>query len=155
MKKYKKYNLVLGDILRIDLGDGFFSFSRVLKEPLMAFYDLRGDLTTTDEEILAAPILFKVWVMNDVVTSGRWKVLGNRAVEGDLLKIPDFFKIDPITKRFSIYRDALDIPATAAECEGLERAAVWSGPHIESRLRDHFKGVSNKWVTALNRPVSD
>lgn len=37
----RKVPLQVGDILKIDLGGGSFSFGRVLEEPLIAFYDLK------------------------------------------------------------------------------------------------------------------
>ena len=36
--------------------------------------------------------------------------------------------------------------ATQAECEGLERLAVWSALQIEDRLRDARAGRPNRWV---------
>jgi hypothetical protein len=61
-----------GDIVAIDLGDGTLAFGRVLEEPLLAFYDLRTPTRDTPalQEILARPILWRIWVMNHAVTRG-------------------------------------------------------------------------------------
>jgi hypothetical protein len=150
----KKIKLMIGDIVRIRIRDDLFAFARVLNEPLMAFYDFFGNLEYGDNSVIKSPVLFKIWVMNDAISSGRWEVIGNKPLEADLLVVPDFFKVDPINKSLSIYRNGIDIPATVAQCEGLERAAVWSATHVESRLRDYFDGIPNKWTSSLN-VVSD
>lgn len=147
----KKFTLTIGDIVRIHIRDDLYSFARVLNKPLIAFYDFRGKLDSEFESILEAPILFKVWIMNSAITSGQWEIIGNKPLEENLLESPAFFKVDPIKKSLSIYCDGVDIPATVSQCEGLERAAVWSGVHIESRLQDYFDGVPNKWASSLNR----
>ncbi|WP_445367710.1 immunity 26/phosphotriesterase HocA family protein [Methylomonas sp. BW4-1] len=138
-----------GDIVKIDMGDGTFCFGRVLEEPLLALYGLRTDSIPSFSEIESAPVLFKVWVMNSAVTSGRWPVIGNQPLEESLRLPVKFFKQDPISKKIFLYINAQEIPSTKEECEGLERAAVWSPEHIEDRLRDHFAGISNKWVDSL------
>jgi len=87
--------------------------------------------------------------MNDAVSSGRWPIIGNLPLESGLEIAPKFFKQDPINKAFSIYHRSQETPATLAECEKLERAAVWEPSHIEDRLRDYYSGVPNQWVESL------
>lgn len=147
----RKIRLRVGDILKIDLGDGFFSFARVLREPMIAFYGLRVESIPDIETILSTPILFKVPVMNYAVTSGQWEVIGSRPLEPDLLTITYFWKYDVIAEKYSISNDVDDkeVPATKEECQGLERAAVWEPENVEDRLRDHFAGVPNIWVESL------
>ena len=48
-----------------------------------------------------------------------------------------------------IYENGNVRAATRAECEGLEREAVWDPEHIEDRLSDYFSGKPNKWVDSL------
>ncbi len=145
----KKIPLQMGDIVKINLGDSSFCFARVLVEPLIAFYDMKSIVVPEIMTIIASPILFKVWVMNDSVTSGRWPIIGSLPVDANLKIAPKFFKQDPITKTFSIYYRGQETPATRAECEKLERAAVWNPEHIEDRLRDYYSGVPNQWVESL------
>lgn len=140
-----------GDFLAIDLGDGTLAFGRVLKEPLVAFYDLRirnGEMPEL-QEILARPILWRIWVMNHAITKGRWKVLGHMPLEESLKHEPTFFKQDPISGEVTLYRSQTEYPSSAEECAQLERAAVWEPEHAEDRLRDHFNGRPNKWVESL------
>jgi len=75
-----------GDLVAIDLGDGTLAFGRVLKEPLLAFYDLRvrNEEIPALSEILTRPVLWRIWVMNHAITRGRWKVLGHVPLEEPL-----------------------------------------------------------------------
>ena len=49
---------IVGDIVRIDLGDGFHSYARILREALFAFYNGRVTEELTVNQILGLPILF-------------------------------------------------------------------------------------------------
>jgi hypothetical protein len=149
MIKRSRYRRKVGDIVKIDLGDGTNAFGRVLAEPLMGFYGIRSATVPPLEEIVNAPLLFRVWVMNSAISSGHWESLGNLPLHENLQEDQTFFKVDPMTKEYSLYRNGDETPAERAECLGLEKAAVWSGEHVEDRLRDHFAGVPNKWLTSM------
>lgn len=145
----KKIVLNMGDLVKIDLGNGMLCFGRVLEEPLLAFYDLSVVSEPNLKEVVSSPILFKICVMNHAITSGRWPIIGSLSLDEGLKKPVKFFKQDPISKELCIYINAEEIPATLAECDGLERAAVWDPEHVEDRLRDHYAGVPNQWVESL------
>jgi hypothetical protein len=150
----KKTPRTVGDILKIDLKNGKYGFARVLPSILCAFYDIQTEVAPNIDYIISRPVLFKIWVM-DYSKNADWQVIGNRALEPNLKIIPLFCKQDIISKKLSIHRDdGNDIPATLAECEGLEIAAVWSACHIEDRLRDHFAGQKNKWVESIKIKIS-
>lgn len=120
-----------------------------MAEPLVAFLDGRSQEDISIEDILRSPSLFKVWVDNSAIESGRWVVIGHTDDISDW-EYPYFFKQDPISKKYSLTLDGSDgIKVSREACEGLERAAVWSAEHVEDRLRDFYAGVSNKWVDAL------
>lgn len=138
-----------GDIFLIELEKGFFSFGRVLKEPLMAFYNYSSDHIIHLEEIISKPIAFIIWVTNDSVESGRWPILGNIPLEDKFNESIKFFKQDLISKKLYIYENGIEKISTKEECDSLERAAVWSPNHVEDRLRDLFNGVPNKWVESM------
>ena len=142
---------VAGDVVRIDLGDGFHTYSRVLEKTLFAFYDGRVNDDIPVDQILALPILFTVPVMKHSVERGRWVVVGSAPLEDSLLNPPLFFMQDILRKdQFQIYEKGGAIrPATKEECLGLERAAVWDPTHVEDRLRDHYAGRENKWAESL------
>ncbi|MCJ8315099.1 MAG: immunity 26/phosphotriesterase HocA family protein [Saccharospirillaceae bacterium] len=145
----KKIKRNIGDIVKIDIGDGQYCFACILDEPLVAFFDIKTDLHFEIEEIVQKPILFKIWVMNNAVTSGHWPIVGTQVLFGDLLKPTKFFRQDIISKKLFICTDSIESPATREECENLECAAVWSYEHVEDRLRDHFSGIPSLWVKSL------
>jgi hypothetical protein len=144
-----------GQFVAIDLGNGWRAFGRVLKEPLIAFYDHRAKADAVPELpcLAAQPLAFRIMVMNHAVTHGRWPVIGSLPLTPALSASADFFKQDPINGQLSIYNDDLaptfERPATRSECQTLERAAVWDPEHVEDRLRDHFAAQPNKWVDSL------
>ncbi|MHB8254362.1 MAG: immunity 26/phosphotriesterase HocA family protein [Acidiferrobacter sp.] len=145
----KKIKRTVGDVVTIAIGKGTLCFGRVLAEPLMAFYDLQAKRIPSIKEIIYSPILFKVWVMNHAVTSGRWHVIGSAPLDVTLWESVKFFKLDPLSKESYIYSNGEETPASLEECEGLERAAVWDPQHVEDRLRDYYAGVPNRWVESL------
>lgn len=144
-----KQERIEGSFLKIILPDGDFCYGRVLKEPLVAFYDLKAKKDCLIERVVSLPILFKIWVMNNAITSGRWTVVGHVDLDDDLKKSVPFLKQDPISRKISLYIDSKETPAVYEQCVGLERAAVWSPEHVESRLYDYYMGTPNKWVESL------
>ncbi|NML35505.1 immunity 26/phosphotriesterase HocA family protein [Paraburkholderia antibiotica] len=142
----------VGDVVMIDLGNESFGYGRVLLEPTMAFYDLRSREMVAAREVVKAPVLFTIWVLNKAIKSEKWEVIGNLPLEDHLKAEPKFFKQDMLSKKFFIYDDVKNIPATREDCIGLERASVWEANHVEDRLRDHFDDVPNKWVESMKLP---
>lgn len=150
MSDNKRQPRVHGDIVRIDLGDGFHSYARVLEEGLFAFYNCRTQEDLPIQQIIAMDVLFIIPVMSHAVTRGRWTVKGNAPLEDCLLNPPPRFIQDAIRKeKFSLYQKGRIIPATRQQCLGLEREAGWEPEHAEDRLRDHYAGRTNKWVESL------
>jgi hypothetical protein len=141
MAQKKRIRWREGDVVSIDLGDGHLAFGRVLKRPLVAFYDLRAPKPPPINEILQHRVLFKLNVMHYAIKEGDWPVIGHAPLEESLQKQPLFFKQDPITTRLYIYQDSgRDLPATFEEVAGLEVAAAWEPHHVVERLNDHFAG---------------
>ena len=141
----------MGAIVKIPLGNGWHSYGQILDEPEIAFFDLRTETEPSSREIAGRPILFRLWVMNYAVTSGRWLKVGTAQLSDDLRQPVPRFKQDPIDPAaLSIYLDEKETPASPEECANLERAAVWDPEHVEDRLRDHFAGRPNKWVESLS-----
>ena len=149
MAKAKKIKRRIGDVVAIKLEDGSFCFGVVLEEPLMAFYDYNSKELPELNAIVAKQVLFKVWVMNSAVESGRWEVIGSASLTPELAAIPKFFKQSPLNKKLTIYFKGEETPCTKDECQNLERAAVWDPEHVEDRLRDYYAGVPNQWVESL------
>ena len=139
-----------GDFIIIRLDTSRFALGRVLEEPYVGFYDL--ELTSREVSLVDvddARILFKLAVMNNTITAGRWEVVGNRSLSEDLSVLPRLFRQDPISGELFIVEGEKEWPANREEVATLERAAVWSAEHVEDRLRDHFAGKPNVWVESL------
>ena len=157
MANLSKPRWLEGQIVHIDLKDGTHAYGRVLRFPLIAFYDrqFRDEEYLSVEDIVALPIAFLISTMRYAVISGGWPVIGRVRLTPELLEVPAFFKQDAISGAISIYQEVPELaphyerPATLAEVQGLECAAVWEPEHVEDRLRDHFAGRPNKWVELL------
>lgn len=61
-----------------------------------------------------------------------------------------FYKIDPISKKYAICVGGQEIPSTRTECLNLERAAVWDKVHVENRLLAISEGKECKWTVSLH-----
>ncbi|MGR4021036.1 immunity 26/phosphotriesterase HocA family protein [Vibrio harveyi] len=145
----KKVKRRIGDIVKIVLEDGSLTFGHILEDPIIAFYDAKTEQVLPTEDIINLPVLFKVCVMNNAITSGRWEVIGNKELTQYLKEPVTFFRQDMLSKKFFLHTDSKEIPASREQCLGLERAAVWDAEHVEDRLRDHYAGVVNPWVESL------
>ncbi|UUN26687.1 immunity 26/phosphotriesterase HocA family protein [Streptomyces sp. FIT100] len=145
--------------MRIDLGEDRCAFGRQLTGVCVEFYDLVGRSGAPVDliEIVAAPVAFKVWVMDAAFRRrGGWELLDVVSLTHDeQTEVHLYSKQDPLSGCTTVYRIdpftgvGSEIPATLEECQKLERAAVWTAGHIEDRLRDHFGGRPNKWVESL------
>ncbi len=151
MPRQRKIRQKIGDVVAIKLGDGTYGYGRVLPELLTAIYDLHSRELLELETILAAPVLFAVWVSDFAITDGTWPVLGNAPLTPEMLIEPVFFKKDPITGALTIYHPSTgkEVAATKEECSHLECAAVWQPHHMVDRIQDYFAGRPNKWAESL------
>jgi hypothetical protein len=149
MVKAKKTKRVVGDIVKVQLQDGKISYAMALPHAVFAFFDYYGGDCLDVVQVVQFPVLFRLFVMDYAVTSGRWPVVGHVEPSPEFLSEPTFFKQDPISKRFFIYIGGKDLPATREDIEGLERAVVWDPEHVEDRLMDHYAGRANKWVESM------
>ena len=60
--------------MKIPLANGNFTFARVLKYPLVAFYDLMCETIPDSKSIILSPVAFKIWVMKYGITNGDWQI---------------------------------------------------------------------------------
>lgn len=150
MVKKNNNKRLVGDIVKIPLGDGSFAFGQLLPSPLVAFFNMRRNEIPPLYDILKTDVIFTICVMNYVITDGDWPKIGHSEVSQKLNQKPKFFKKDPLSGRFFItFTGAEEILATKMEVEGLEYAAVWEPSHVIDRLNDHFAGRPNKWVNSM------
>lgn len=147
-----------GDLLKIDLGNGRYSYAQVAPEPLVVFFDRVSADELPVEDLIRLPVLFRLWVANHAVTRGRWPVIGRGELGPERREEPFFYKQD-VTGRLALYHSTFaatnwERAANLVECAGLEAAAVWEPEHVEDRLRDHFAGQPNRWVESLRIDVA-
>ncbi|WP_426757331.1 immunity 26/phosphotriesterase HocA family protein [Myxococcus sp. Y35] len=146
----KRQRRRVGDVVAVDLGEGYTAFGQVLSEPLVAFYDLKSRDVPPVEEITVCPVLFVVNVMNYAVTRGEWPVIGRAPVDAELVEGLRFGKVDHYGDEHCVVLwDGRQEPASLEEAEALEPAAVWDPSHVVDRLNDHYAGRPNKWLESL------
>jgi len=102
------------------------------------------------EEILKKEILFILPVNDYAITKGFWQKISKAIpLEPHLerLALTPMFWQNPIRPNHFrlVYSDKI-VEASAKECVGLERWAVWTPESIEQRLRDYYEGKENFYV---------
>jgi immunity protein 26 of polymorphic toxin system len=152
-------NRAPGRVVRIDLGKGRCAYGRALNKPTVEFYDRPGKTEEVVDliELVSAPVIFRIAVMDYAFRRhGGWELLHVVTLtQQERTRVEHYAKQDVFTNAISIYwKDPIsgsygETPATFAECQGLERCAVWDPNHVEDRLRDHFDGRPNIWVESL------
>jgi hypothetical protein len=149
----KRQQRTVGAIVKIELGDGYHSYARILDKANYAFYNLRTNEEISDlNYIISKQILFIIAVYDDVVTKGRWLKIGKLPIEDSLQILPyKYIQDKQKPGSFELYNSntGKSEPASKEECKGLECAAVWEANHIEERIRDHFAGRPNIWVEKM------
>ena len=147
-----------GAIVKIDLKDGTYSYARLLREPMILFYDIQTQKEERDPDLnklISQKELFRLAVMRYAITTGIWTIIGYVDSDPELSKWVNQYKIDSITEKLTIWKaDGSEIPATWDECKNLECAAVWEPEHVEERLRDHFAGRPSAIVESLKPPYA-
>lgn len=139
-----------GNIFEVALPGGGLAYGIVVGLPLVAFFDLRCAERPRITELLSRPAAFRIWVMRSCVGRNGWPVIDFVGIPDALSQPQTFYKFDVLARRFSLYSERSEQPATREQCLGLECAAVWSAVHVESRLDDHFEGRPNRWAESLN-----
>jgi hypothetical protein len=153
MARKRKVRRTPGDVVAVPLGDGRRGFGLVLDEPLVAFFSVASSPGAEPrvDEIVRAPIAFRIWVTNQPIWDGEWQVVGHVAeIPPALREPPWFFKQDPISGKLTVGRTgAEELPPEPGQVDRLERAAVWSANHVVDRLEDHLAGRPNAWFESL------
>jgi hypothetical protein len=139
-----------GSVFEVTLDDGALAYGIVVEFPLVAFFDLRASDRQSLEDVLSSEVLFRIWIMRSALGKSGWPVIGCASVPSHLTATPTFYKFDSIARKFSVYSNGTETPATREQCLPLECASVWSASHVEARLADHFAGRPNRWVQSLS-----
>jgi hypothetical protein len=138
---------MVGAVLAVPLGDGTNTFALTLPEADFAFFDARTTESTAPVDLLLKPVLFRVAVHKSAWSTARWPRVSKVVVPAELeTPQPRFIQDALHPERFEIYLAGAIRPASRAECEGLEPAAVWEPEHVEERLRSHYAGTKSAWA---------
>lgn len=135
-----------GDILKIDLGNGFHNYACVSTDPCLIFYEGRFSSDLSIGEIANLQILYKLFVSNFAIKDGIWPIIGKISLTKEQLTVPYMYKKDRVSGALSIYHSDFaatnyEIPATLEDCKNLECAAVWDPNNIVDRLNDYYLGT--------------
>ena len=154
--KMKRQKITPGSILKIDLGNGYHSYARIVTISSFAFYDCKTKTDNSDlNRIISCPILFITTVYSDVITKCIWTIIGELPVEDSLSKLPPRFIQDPIHPeqfRIKSYELNAQTPASFEDCIGMERASVWEAHAIVERLNDYFENRITNKMDFYDRP---
>ncbi|MFG6456563.1 Imm26 family immunity protein [Roseateles sp. BYS96W] len=146
----KKQQRVVGAVLAVPLGDETTCYAITLHEADFAFFEARTSDASPPDDLLERPAPFRVAVHKSAWSNGRWLRVAKVELPEQFRRSEPKFMQDALNPgQFQIYVGGEIRPASRAECEGLERAAVWDPEHVESRLRDHYAGVPNQWLESL------
>ena len=119
-----------GAIVQLPLSASQHSYAQMLDEPEYAFFDIRTSRGLDPDEVVRRAVLFRLWVMRNAHSQGRWLKIGNAPVGKDLQKPIGRYKQDAITGELSTtFHGTDETPATRAQCRRLECAAVWDPEH--------------------------
>ena len=139
-------NWQIGNVVEIPLENRTYSYGVVVEEPLIAFSNLYFNEPQSSFEKLFEEPVFKIWVMKYAIGKRHWNVVGNVKVN---IEIPVFYKLDFITKKYSLYFESMEKESSLEECIGLECAAVWDPEHVQERLLAISLGKESIWEKSL------
>ena len=145
-----------GGVLRIPLSEGRAAYGLMLAvRPFMAFHVTEDGTGASSaeaaQEALARAPLFTLSVTKTAYSQGRWGAVLHRVRKEELPAVPEFFRQNALNLADCslVAEDGSVKPVAPERCVGMERDAVWSAEHIESRLEDHFAGRSNAFVESI------
>jgi len=147
----KRQRWSVGAVVRIDLGGLGVAYGQMLQEPEYALFAAASPSASLTE-IVASPVLFRLWVSRRAHATGRWAKLGTAPVSVALAAPVLRFNQDPLDPGHIVlgYDGVSGRASTAEQCHGFERAAVWEPEHVEERLGSGRRGQESEWVRRLS-----
>lgn len=142
----------IGNIIKIQLGENYFGFGRIVEGDFIEFYDVkltRDELNNVSESLAKARVIFTLSVHKSWEKKENWEVTGSNT--NNISPIPSQFMqnianpndIKIVDSSGNMRQASID------DITGLERLAVWEDNHVEDRLRDYFDNKPNVWVEQL------
>ena len=84
IREPKRQRFTLGSIVEIPVKGEFFCYGQLVCEHDIAVFEYRSSETPEDLSIFQTlPILFKVYISGDYITSGRWMKIGKLPIRED------------------------------------------------------------------------
>jgi len=153
-KVAKRLNPNPGAILELDLGHGHKTYARLLSDSRLAVCDARSNGPTDPIQASSKPVLFVVHAWDKAIKDGRRPVVAELPLaEGEFSSIRTFTQdpVDPEECQILVQQGQRcnSRKATIEECEGLERSAVWAPEQLVRRIVDHYSGVPNADLAAM------
>lgn len=145
--------LTEGDIFAIPLEDGAYGFCQIARGSNIACFKLRSATFLDLEEIVTAPLLFRVAAENNPPRSGKWVYLGNLPLSGTLADYSEFRNQPVGSNQLYLYKGGILSPATYDQVKDLEVLAWWGAQRIVERLIDNLAGRQNAMTEFMNRVI--
>ncbi len=143
----------IGNILRLQIENGFYCYARILGQLDFVFYDYKTNFKDDDlNQIIQKDILFSALVSFNAIKQGNWEIIGK-------LPLDERHKIRPIY--FHPYLMNANIIAFTKEKiektmqyktfekRGIQDGGIYSAINIIQRLKDYFNGQDYEGITAL------
>lgn len=121
-----------GDYVSIPLPDGRLGFGRVLLYGLFGVYDQISEQPLVGSALHGRPIVFRVLLDQHAITSWRWLVIGQQALDAAEIEQANIVFGDATHRR--IYAQGQWRQATVEECQGLEYPLWYDAEWIECHL---------------------
>lgn len=131
----------VGDVIQLSLPSDCYAYGRVLRDASVAFYR-ESSTEPAHPPIGSRDYQFVVGVYEDVLRSVECPVVGHDPSQDPEEDWPPPYCVrDPLSAEMKIYHRGEIRPATPADCEGLEPAAVWDLHHLVDRLMGVGQGL--------------
>lgn len=122
---------IIGNVGCFCLPDGRYGFGRIYADACVAFYKHIG--TSETDLPQNEDYAFIVGLYNSGIT--QMKLVEKRPFHSLEEAVPPPTKVhDPISGKYSIYRNGELLPSSYEECKDLETCAVWELNHVIDRL---------------------
>src|SRR5687767_12137321 len=129
--KPKIQRRTVGVVLSVPIREGN-CFALTLPEADFAFFAPDAAEDVHSDKLFSHPVLFRVAVHKSAWSTGRWSKVSKVEVPANLLEPePKFLQDAGDPSKLELYVGGVVRSALRAECEGLERAAVWAPEHVE------------------------
>jgi hypothetical protein len=141
-----------GSVLLVPAGRYSALAVMTTQSPYIAFYSFRGQFNVAAiRDSCNNEPLFVIAVMRAAYSAGRWGRVLVRLPETAIPAAPPVFRQEIGSGACTVVEPGrrIRVLVPRVECIGMEREAVWSAHHVESRLSDHYEGRPNMFADSL------